>query len=110
MYNPVDLRNLREMTDGDTELERELFDEFISSTEEYLEIMKANTEESGMDTWRSRAHALKGVSKNLGAEKLGDLLEEAQTGFDMNIQMKQQILGQIYTEFAMVKEYLEKLP
>ncbi len=103
----MDLTNLREMTDGDAELEKELFVEFISSTEVLIAQMKDAIEGMDNNVWRENAHAIKGVSMNLGAEKLGQLASTAQDNHEDTADNKQQLINQIISEFALVKTFLE---
>ncbi len=109
MCNPVDLSNLREMTDGDIELERELFAEFISSSQECISIMEENCCNGENEIWHATAHALKGTSVNLGAEKLGELCKKAQEQQNAYSNEKQQILSDIKAEYNEVKIYLKAL-
>ena len=106
MSQPVDLTNFREMTDGDVELEEELFEEFISSSTDGISIMANSLGKGENDAWRATAHALKGVAQNLGAGKLGKLLEQAQSAANDDRQTKQKILLNIDDEFAAVRKYL----
>ncbi len=103
----MDLTNLRELTDGDAELEKELFVEFISSTEVLIAQMKDAIEGMDNNVWRENAHAIKGVSMNLGAEKLGQLASTAQDNHEDTADNKQQLINQIISEFALVKTFLE---
>ena len=107
MSDPVDLTNLREMTDGDTELEQELFAEFISSSEECLAIMSENCTDGENEAWRSNAHALKGTSINLGADTLAGLCKDAQENHAANSNEKQGMLETIKKEYEAVKAFLE---
>jgi HPt (histidine-containing phosphotransfer) domain-containing protein len=106
MSQPVDLTNFREMTDGDVELEKELFDEFISSSIDGIAVMANSLGKGESDAWRATAHALKGVAQNLGAKKLGKLLEQGQSTANADRQTKQKILTNIDDEFTAVREYL----
>ena len=105
----VDLKNLREMTEGDPEMERELFAEFISSFESELAQLRASQSDSASETWRRRAHALKGVAFNLGAMRLGELCKQAQDAPQSNAGAKAELLGKIDAEFADVRSYLGEL-
>ena len=102
----VDLTNLREMTDGDPEMERELFAEFISSFESELAQLRASQGESASETWRRRAHALKGIAFNLGAMQLGNLCKQAQETPQSDLEAKTELLKKISAEFADVRAYL----
>jgi len=73
---PVDLTNLRSMTDGDAEMEKALFEEFFSSFEAGMASLQKNIGDA--EAWEKEAHALKGVALNLGAMELGGLCKKAQ--------------------------------
>lgn len=105
----VDLTNLREMTDGDPEMEKELFAEFISSFESELAELQASQSDRASETWRRRAHAMKGIAFNLGAMRLGELCKQAQETPQSNLETRIDLLKKIGTEFADVRSYLDEL-
>lgn len=109
MSDPVDLTNLRSMTDGDIEMEKALFEEFYSSFEARIDILQQSLEKEAAETWRSNAHALKGISLNLGAENLGALCKQGQDGMHMNESEKSELLKKIKDEYSQVKGFLQKL-
>jgi HPt (histidine-containing phosphotransfer) domain-containing protein len=107
MSIPVDLTNLRTMTDGDRDLESALFQEFYTSTEAGLQSLAGNCTDGQNEVWRATAHALKGTSYNLGANAMGDLCKKAQetpaaSGLD-----KRTLLGLLQAEYIKVKAFLE---
>ena len=106
---PVDLTNLREMTDGDTELEKELFAEFFKSSADALETLARHCTDGESKPWYAAAHALKGSAYNLGAMPLGDLCKKAQEGDAANKAEKQQILESIKQEYEKVRQYLGEM-
>lgn len=67
----LDLDHLRHLTDGDAQLEGELFALFLSTSEMYLQTMREALEDGR--AWTSTAHALKGASANLGARRIATL-------------------------------------
>jgi len=107
MTSPVDLTDLRSMTDGNKELELALFEEFYSSTEACLAILEAQCSDGQNETWRSNAHALKGTAYNLGAMALGDLCKKAQDEPAASGSDKRALLTRIQAEYAQVKTYLQ---
>ncbi len=109
MTTPVDLTNLRSMTDGDAEMEKALFDEFFSSFEAGIVALRANIEEAAAETWRKQAHALKGMALNLGAIKLGELCKKGQEEPNADGNAKSSLLKNIEAEYAQVQEFLKKL-
>lgn len=104
--NIVDLTNLREATDGDQELEQELFQEFAeSSTELITELENADSN----DAWAKTSHALKGISINLGAGQLGAYCKIAQESAEESEETKSELLNKIKVEHKKVLEFLANL-
>jgi HPt (histidine-containing phosphotransfer) domain-containing protein len=106
---PVNLDNLREITGGDTEIEQELFRIFLESSAECLTALAVNCGADQTEAWRKQAHALKGISYNLGAQALGDLCKMAQDEPTMSAPDKQALLTAIRQEYAQVAKFLEIL-
>ena len=106
----VDLSNLREMTQGDVALEKELFSTFISESQLLIEgLIRSAGDPAAVEEWRRNAHACKGISRNLGADRLGDLCYEAQTKFEAGPEEKAALLQQIRAEYAEVIAFLQPL-
>jgi HPt (histidine-containing phosphotransfer) domain-containing protein len=104
----VNLSNLRDMTDGDKELESTLFHEFFSSSEILIGQLKLSLESNNNDMWRKSAHALKGASYNLGAQILGDFCKQAQEDHIAPQNRKIELLNTISDAYGQVKDFLEK--
>jgi len=109
MNAPVDLTNLRSMTDGDKDMEKELFKEFYTSFEAGLNLLKTSCTDTASETWRGQAHALKGIALNLGAETLGTLCKTAQESYIIPEAPKLKMLENIRAEYERVKVFLHKL-
>ncbi|MCD8563387.1 MAG: Hpt domain-containing protein [Alphaproteobacteria bacterium] len=108
IQNAVDLDNLRAATDGDKELEQELFEEFIHQAEILLQELEAfSGTETDNESWRKTAHAFKGIALNLGAEPLGVLCKIGQEECEAPPERKQEILRGIKSEYAKVHEFLQ---
>lgn len=108
MGQPVDLRNLREMTDGDRELEKDLFDEFISCSGTMIQELHEACIQQNKVEWHEKTHAFKGIAYNLGAMHLGDLCKKGQESDDADIKTKALLLDEIIKEFDQVKAQLQK--
>lgn len=106
MEMPVDLTNLREMIDGDSDMEKALFEEFFLSFEAGMQSLQENCGETAADAWRKEVHALKGISLNLGAQKLGKLCKKAQDDCLAATEEKQKMLAGIQEEYARVRQVL----
>jgi HPt (histidine-containing phosphotransfer) domain-containing protein len=107
MADPVNLDNLREMTGGDKALEKELFDVYLTSSEECLAKLRENTDDGKEEEWRTQAHAWKGMSLNLGADELGRLCADAQMNNLVPSEKKIEMLAAIEAEYGKVKAYLK---
>lgn len=106
MAQPVDLRNLREITDGDAEMEKELFKEFIKTADSYIVILGELLNADKNELWRTTAHAFKGLALNLGATNLGELCKKAQENNTASLQDKTSMLEAIRQEYAGVNDFL----
>lgn len=106
---PVNLANLREITGGDTEIEQELFRIFLESSAECLAALSGACGAEQAESWRKQAHALKGISYNLGAQTLGDLCKIAQDEPHMGESDKQALLQAIRQEHEQVARFLTGL-
>ncbi len=109
MSEPVDLTNLRSITDGDRDMEQALFEEFVSSFEAGIAELQSNVTDSVSESWRKNAHALKGIAVNLGAFRLGDLCKKAQEEFSSTQENKSDMAGRIQEEYILVKKFLSEL-
>lgn len=109
MTEPVDLTNLRSMTDGDAEMEQMLFEEFYSSCETLIDKLGQNIANNDNENWRKDAHAIKGIAYNLGAAHLGNLCKQAQDSPDMPGPEKQGLLQAIRIAYHETKRFLEKV-
>lgn len=105
----VDLTNLRTMTDGDVEMERELFQEFFTSCESNILQLAHSIRDKNLESWRAHAHAIKGVAYNLGATRLGDLCKHAQENPEQGSAEKLAALEEIQASYQAVKQFLEKV-
>lgn len=102
----IDFSNIREFTEGDPEIEIELFEEFISSSAPLLKNLEDSVS-NDQDLWKKSAHAFKGISLNLGAEALGSLCMQAQN-FDGEDGAKKELFEQIENEYRQVLSDLKK--
>jgi HPt (histidine-containing phosphotransfer) domain-containing protein len=103
---PVDLTNLRTITDGDRDTELLLFEEFHISGTPLLQAMQQGCVEGHSEDWRRAAHALKGAAYNLGAQMLGDLCKQAQESADATAAAKAALLSRIREEYGTVISFL----
>ena len=107
MDQPIHFDNLREITGGDRELEAELFQSFLDSSDACVEKMRAALAAESAEQWRAAAHALKGVCLNLGALRLGDFCYQAQLAAVATAAEKRQQIATIEDELARVQAAIE---
>jgi len=100
MTQPVHLETLREITNGDPELERELFALFFQTIEACLARMAAA---AGAMEWSESAHEMKGAAANIGAPALVELCLLAEKAGEE----RQRLLAQLAEEYARVKAFLQ---
>jgi HPt (histidine-containing phosphotransfer) domain-containing protein len=73
---PVDLVHLAAMTQGDGDLEREVLSIFVSQAPVYVAAYRAARDAEGR---RRAAHTLKGVARGIGAWRLAEAAELAES-------------------------------
>lgn len=103
---PVDLEQLRHVTDGNVEEERALTVMFAEQAVLILaELMRA-VAENDLVAWRKSAHKLKGASANLGARHLSHLCKEAEGSGSTDSRFGLEALQAIRDEVEAVETYL----
>ena len=103
----VDLTELRFLTEGDIELENELFKEFISTSIQLVDTLNQHCQGiNDNKAWESASHALKGLSLNLGAAPLGDLSNKGQHMCKHGLSEKRELFQNIKAEHQRVLNFL----
>lgn len=105
----IDLDNLRLISGGDVEMEKELFLVFKESSEVCINGLRSALAKGDDAEWKLQAHALKGNSFNLGAMVLGEICSKAQDAYKSPADEKQKLLVAIETELANLQVELDKL-
>lgn len=72
----LDRARLRDLTDGDAEFERELLETFVASARVLLAELRAGLVSRNAVAVAKEAHALKGVSLNVGATSMAKFAAE----------------------------------
>ena len=72
----LDRQRLRDLTDGDAEFERELIETFVASARVLLAELRAGLMARNAAAVTKDAHALKGVSLNVGATSMAKCAAE----------------------------------
>ena len=104
---PVDLNRLQEMVGDDPEFIEELLDTFVESTEELMTPLRAGVQSGDAQAVMRESHRLKGSSANVGAEALQEQSHELEKmGRAGSLDRAAEVLAEIETEFARVREFL----
>ncbi len=107
MVSPINLDNLHSMTDGNAEFEREIFRLFLVSSREAMASLRLSCDQNNNEMWGKEAHALKGISLNLGADALGALCKHAQESAAAPQADKEIMLAALEHELTRVHEALQ---
>lgn len=89
---PLDLARLREFTDGDRQLERELATLYVETAAVYIGQMREALDDP--IAWSRAAHALKGASVNIGAVELAETAARAERS-EPNPALLDELAGQL---------------
>lgn len=76
----LDRKRLRDLTDGDVEFERELLETFVASARVLLADLRSALMARNVAAVAKGAHALKGVSLNVGANSMAKCATELDEG------------------------------
>lgn len=101
----LDLNKLRKLTEGDSDLEKELIKAFIEQSEQNIKEMVQQKEEGDLQRWSQTSHMLKGGALGVGAATLALLSEQAQH-FNGAQEDWRILLDDITREYGRVRERL----
>ncbi len=104
---PINLEHLEAFTDGDFDVERELFGLFSEQAILALDRLEQSCDMGDDDEWRSAAHKFKGAAANLGAQKLSELCFSAEKGFEAPQGDKLELLCAIRAGFEDVQHFID---
>jgi hypothetical protein len=105
---PVNTSHLEMFTDGDKDVERELFGLFSEQALLALEQLEQTCGDGASQDWKSAAHKFKGAAANLGAERLSALCYEAESGFTEPYDKKLTLVSSIRAGYEEVQHFLEE--
>lgn len=108
-HDYYDLEYLKEISDGDENFIRELFQIFIEDVEKRLGLLQQAVEENNPDQRKSYAHSIRGAARNIGAhilEKDTHALEfDGQC--DQNSEYSFERLGNLKEKFRITRSHIE---
>lgn len=100
---PIDLARLREFTDGDRQLERELSALYVETAAVYIGQMRGALDDP--EAWARAAHALKGASVNIGAVELAESAARAE-----RVEPSPELLEELAGRLEAVRSFLQARP
>ncbi len=103
---PVNIARLESFTDGDRDVEKDLFKLFFEQADISLQRLSQALETQDDDEWRSAAHKFKGAAANLGAEKLAALCLTAETDDTASPENKLETLTSIRQQYQETQKFL----
>jgi CheY-like chemotaxis protein/HPt (histidine-containing phosphotransfer) domain-containing protein len=104
---PVDIIHLETFTDGDKDVEQQLFSLFLEQADISLSRLRDAISSHDNEEWRSASHKFKGAAANLGAKKLSEICHAAESAFLQTGDAKIGILNAIQTQYEEVQFYLK---
>jgi HPt (histidine-containing phosphotransfer) domain-containing protein len=101
------IEELKELMDDDFPV---LIETYIQDCDERVTALTRAVADANSSEVRELAHAFKGSSSNLGAQKLADFCFELETmGRENNLAAAQSTFDAIKTEYQVVKDYFNTL-
>jgi|GEM_PF-2025548 len=105
---PVNIAHLESFTEGDPEIEKELFSIFFDQMGLGLTNLEKTSIDNAHDDWRNAAHKFKGAAANLGAENLASLCASAEKDYKESEASKKAMLAALNIEAEIVQGFLEE--
>ena len=107
---PLRLEHIMETTEGDMEFAQELFELFLSDTEQRLVALKEALTTGDFDLIRREGHTIKGASSNIGADPLREVAYKMeQIGESGDLSEADATLESLKAEFERVRNYLKEI-
>ncbi len=105
---PVDMVELMEVMDDDTELLQECFDDFLEEADEMLAQIKKSIDDGDSEALDESAHKLKGTLKYLAAGPASDEAYKLEKmGKNDNMASAGEVFEQLVVECASLKEFMK---
>jgi CheY-like chemotaxis protein len=105
---PVDIEQIQELADGDTDFERELIEVFLSDSEEQMRGIEVALDEQDMEGVRRRAHTLKGSCANTGARAMQEIaFQMEQIGARKELDRAPEVYTELKLAFEQAHQYLQ---
>lgn len=106
---PIDMEEALEIMDGDEELLKEIFDDFINDYPEIIAKIKETIEVGDAENLNSFAHQLKGMLKNVAATRVADIAFELETmGKEQDLSKVADIFDRLEEACQVVKNFMDE--
>jgi signal transduction histidine kinase/CheY-like chemotaxis protein/HPt (histidine-containing phosphotransfer) domain-containing protein len=102
----VNLELLKEISDGDKDIEHKLINVFITESDINISELTENCVDGFSNKWTEVAHKLKGAASNVGAVMLQELCGKAQDMETATLEQRRALLEKIIISYSKVKEAL----
>jgi CheY-like chemotaxis protein len=104
----VEIEQIREVAEGDTEFERDLIETFLSDTQDQIDFLEAALRDGNAEEVRARAHTIKGSSANAGAKGLQEIAHEMERiGAGRKLEDAAAVFSLLNAAFEQAREYLQ---
>jgi PAS domain S-box-containing protein len=103
----VDPKYLRNFSDGDKDMERELVQVFTDQSDKNMNVLAESFRTGDEKSWRETAHMLKGGSSGIGAARMSVLCDRMQN-FTGTAKDLAALYENLLAEYERVKDYFRK--
>ena len=103
----INMEKALELTDGDFELLKELFELYLEDYPKRLTEIKEGLQAEDYEKVRNAAHSLKGASLNLGFESISEIAKELESYAEKDDREKiYGVLNQLERELLSLEEFI----
>jgi len=107
LNRPVQIERIQEISDGDTDFERELILSFLSDMEPRFSALDTHVQEKNAEGIHQEAHAIKGSSANAGAKGMQEIAARIEImGASGEMEAAPEALESLKSEFWQVRDFL----
>lgn len=109
LAEPIDMKEVMEILDGDKELLIECFDELLNSMPQTLAEIQSAIEQGNASSLDEAAHKLKGSLKYIAAGTAADVAHQLETmGKEENLILADNIFPTLCEECEKVQDFMER--
>ena len=105
---PVQIRRIQTVADGDEDFERELIDTYLSDMEQHLQRLESALHDQNLEVFKKELHTIKGSSASAGAIRMKEIASGmGQTSNHEESDPYRTGLAELKREFGKVRCYFE---